>query len=574
MSKKSNQDLKRQKDIGQFFTPQVVVEFIYDVLKVHLDREGKWKKGKSPSVIDPACGEGIFLKVALDKKVTKPQYVFGIDIDDNVKKKWMLINLLKAFKSKAKLEVHFFHQDGLLPLPKKSLRYKSGGLDQFDLVVGNPPYGGVGLKEMTPELEKALLDFEIWRKAKSPDGKFQEELFSELQIEKLGEKRKERLEKFPIEILFIDRFIQLTKPGGHIALVIPDGILSNSNLHYVREFIDRKAKVNAIVSLPRETFKSVGTSAKTSLLFMTKPGELESLKEIYSYYKEVAKMNSEKKDLVRVIRDIHDNEIAMVRVDKTLNDLMLSCESKRLRWSRWDVKFYDEKYLKILEEISQKFPLVSFGKDISFFKQGDIPRVAKGEKGKGIKVNPDNCLLEGTSMHDTGLDYSQFQPVSDKFWQRMQGAKIHENDFIFTRTGASLGQSVVIPREPEKTFLINGALDIIRFGRLNPYYACVFMMSTKYGRSQCDRIENGVGQPNLNEDELCLFMIPDIPEAIQRNIEVEYRKTSALHYSAMEAKANGDEKGYKKHIEAAKKSLKELVTRTEAIIRGEREDVI
>ena len=71
-----------------------------------------------------------------------------------------------------------------------------------------------------------------------------------------------------IEVLFIERFIQLCKQDGWIAIIIPDGILANSNMHYVREFIADNTKVEAIISLPRDAFKHVGTSAKTSILFL------------------------------------------------------------------------------------------------------------------------------------------------------------------------------------------------------------------------------------------------------------------------------------------------------------------
>ena len=77
----------------------------------------------------------------------------------------------------------------------------------------------------------------------------------------------------PIEVLFLERFVQLAKNGGWIAVIIPDGILANSNMHYVRQFIADKTKVLGIVSLPRNTFKHVGTSAKTSILFLQKREE-------------------------------------------------------------------------------------------------------------------------------------------------------------------------------------------------------------------------------------------------------------------------------------------------------------
>jgi len=315
MAEDKKRKSKRQKDIGQFFTPREVVQFIYDILKVHLDKEEKWrtyvgkkrKKLKKPSIIDPACGEGVFLKIALEKNITYPSHIFGVDIDDGMKEEWRRINLLTEFGSEARLGSRFFHQNGLLPIkhdPKYKYRgIKKNALKEFDLVVGNPPYGGVGLKEITPELEKALLGFDVWRRALRQNDRSQGELFDKSEIEVLGDRRKKRLQKLPIEVLFIDRFIQLTKPGGHIAIIVPDGILSNSNLHYVREFIAENVKVDAIVSLPRDTFKNVGTSAKTSILFMTKPKldeelnndykvfmasveNLENLTKVYQYYRE------------------------------------------------------------------------------------------------------------------------------------------------------------------------------------------------------------------------------------------------------------------------------------------------
>jgi len=280
-----------------------------------------------------------------------------------------------------------------------------------------------------------------------------------------------------------------------------------------------------------------------------------------------------KKNLVQTTTNEKGREIVMVRVDKTLKELMNCCKSPRLTWSRFDVKFWHIKYESAIQEMGKCFKLNSLGNFITFFKQGDIPRESKGEKGQRIKINRDNRLLEGTSMYDTGLDYESYQAVSDKFWQRMQEARICKDDFIFTRTGASLGQSVVITDEPERIYLINGALDIIRFDGLNPYFAVVFLMSN-YGKLQTERIENGVGQPNLSEDELYQILIPEISNKIQKNIESEYKKMSEYHDKAMDAKKNNHEAEYKKNIETAEKMLKDLIAKTEAVIRGERKDVI
>ena len=73
----------------------------------------------------------------------------------------------------------------------------------------------------------------------------------------------------PPEILFIDRCYQFLRPGGRLAIVLPDGILGNPNTEYVRDWILKRFKVLASVDLPVEAFlPQVGVQA--SLLFLQK----------------------------------------------------------------------------------------------------------------------------------------------------------------------------------------------------------------------------------------------------------------------------------------------------------------
>jgi len=83
-------------------------------------------------------------------------------------------------------------------------------------------------------------------------------------------------------VLFLDRCLQLLKPGGRLLIILPDGVLCNSGDKYVREYImgtkdaetgqfhGGKAIVKAVISLPSDTFKLSGTGAKTSILYLQK----------------------------------------------------------------------------------------------------------------------------------------------------------------------------------------------------------------------------------------------------------------------------------------------------------------
>ena len=132
---------QKQKDLGIFYTPKIIVDFIFQMLLVMKNKEDKetkrWQSRKPqhyPSVIDPACGEGIFLKTAVTSGFTgyhprqKTPYIFGTDLDGQVVKSWEKISILHdLFKNnKKKMLDHFHEQDGLLELPEKVFTYKRG----------------------------------------------------------------------------------------------------------------------------------------------------------------------------------------------------------------------------------------------------------------------------------------------------------------------------------------------------------------------------------------------------------------------------------------------------------------
>lgn len=340
--RESKTDLKKRKqDLGIFYTPESVVDFIYDVLKVFKGKEdnekSRWesRKPKShfPSVIDPACGEGIFLKKAIQSGFTghhptfKVPYIFGVDLDESVVNKWAELSILSLFEGeKEAMQKHFYGQNGLLNLPDHKLPYKKGedGLFQFDAVVGNPPYGGIGIDfkgTLSPENQKlleCLEKYEIFsyrknKKDKAPESDDQMGMFIDDSSGQKAHISRNEIIKLaqgtPIEVLFIERFIQLAKTGGWIAIIIPDGILANSNMHYVRQFIADKTKVLGIVSLPRNTFKHVGTSAKTSILFLQKHGKKSNNDLDYPVF--LASINALEKSyfdqIVQSFNNFHNN---------------------------------------------------------------------------------------------------------------------------------------------------------------------------------------------------------------------------------------------------------------------------
>jgi type I restriction enzyme M protein len=159
----------------------------------------------------------------------------------------------------------------------------------FDLILANPPFGTPKAKKKDEKARVAELmaqfrsdiDFDAAKTKNkglmtpSPEG-----------LAMGGKPDKKGLwaakdSGVDLSVLFLDRCLQLLKPGGRLAMVVPDSLLCNANTRYVREYLigkkdedgqfyGGKAIVKAVVSLPADTFKLSGTGAKTSILYVQK----------------------------------------------------------------------------------------------------------------------------------------------------------------------------------------------------------------------------------------------------------------------------------------------------------------
>ncbi|MEC2078711.1 HsdM family class I SAM-dependent methyltransferase, partial [Metabacillus fastidiosus] len=159
-----------------------------------------------------------------------------------------------------------------------SLMTESLKPESFDLIVTNPPFGSGSVASKTEE-GKAII--ERYSQGIDETGKPKKDGLC------LGSKPNtkgiwKKVNSTDQAILFIDRNLQLLKPGGQLIIVLPDGILSNSSYIHVREYLmgkkndvtgefeGGKAVVKAVVSLPTVTFQLSGTGAKTSFLYIKK----------------------------------------------------------------------------------------------------------------------------------------------------------------------------------------------------------------------------------------------------------------------------------------------------------------
>lgn len=242
-------------DFGQYFTPRPIIEFCVNMMKPEQD----W------DVLDPSCGSGGFLLHALDymrkqagdyfDKATQPveyfnywhdfaaKHLYGIEINDEI-----------ARVAKMNMIVHddghtnVISHDALESIDKMHDHNRGFAENRFDLILTNPPFGSTINLAEKPYLSSYELGNNIDTKGKQKPRKNQSS-----------------------EVLFIERIWQFLKPGtGKAAIVLPDGILTNSSMQYVRDFILEKFQLLAVVSLPQCAFAHFGAGVKASVIFVRK----------------------------------------------------------------------------------------------------------------------------------------------------------------------------------------------------------------------------------------------------------------------------------------------------------------
>ena len=258
---------------GQFFTPRNVVHMMVSILDPSPDDK----------IIDPACGSGGFLINALDhvwKKVKKEaeskgwterqrlrrevdvatKNFFGIDKDS------FLAKVSKAYMALVgDGRGGVFCANSLVrPAEWDSQLRDRVKLGTFDVVMTNPPFG----KKIVVRGRPLLAQYDLGHKWKvdKATGRLQ--------------KTAQLHEKQPPQVIFLERCLQLLRPGGRLGIVLPEAIFGMPTHEYVVEFLRTRAKIRGIVTMPEPLFKTSGkggTHAKVVVAFIenTPPAEGE-----------------------------------------------------------------------------------------------------------------------------------------------------------------------------------------------------------------------------------------------------------------------------------------------------------
>ena len=276
------------------------------------------------------------------------------------------------------------------------------------------------------------------------------------------------------------------------------------------------------------------------------------------------------KNLVQTTTDEKGREIVMVRVDKTLEELMKEKPTSRWSPAYWHPSF---DYLNDLFTKTEAKSILEIEGENAVIA-GDHVRPSRGEK-KGFNLKTGIEYYETAGFLESGYNYSEIKECSNNAYERLKETSVKKYDILISVAGVGgvgKARSCLIVNEPAKKSC-TGDVFSIRLKKINPIYLYILLKS-KIGKDQILKMKNGVSTENLNTKEALAIKVPKISDKSEKNIVVEFHKIISFHDKAMEAKKNNQEAEYKKNIEIADKMLKDLIAKTEAAIRGERKDVI
>ena len=465
--------------MGQFFTPRNIVCFIVEMMAPE----------RGQRVLDPAGGSGGFLLNTMEyvRKYAENNYtdsleiynhwhkfakdrLFGIEINDQIARVCKMNMILHGDGHS-----NIINMDSLDYMGANHKRFQK---NQFDLILTNPPFGAT----VQGSEKKYLKSFVLGNNKNKP---------------RTSQKT---------EILFIELCVEFLKPGtGKMAMILPDGILNNNSLQYVRNYIFKTCQILAIISLPKKTFRHYGTGVKSSILVVRKKRKDETLNNYPIFmaiaehvgYDTTGRETPDQNDLPEIIKQYkHFEQIQRI---PSSNQIFLIHRDEIE--GRIDPGFYQFEFLKNYHKV-RNIPHKPLGEWIHFSKE------TWNREQQNYFINKFPYI----EIRGIDIKTGEIKNISEiNISEAPSRAKmiVRENDILISTTDPSRGAICLIDKCFEGFIASTGFAVVrkIKVGSLNRkylFYALRFPSTLK----QFEQRSTGGTYPIITKDELRKVLIP------------------------------------------------------------------
>lgn len=450
---------------GQFFTPRPVTELLVRALNP--------KPGEL--VIDPACGAGGFLtSVAqyyksaglplneLGKVVSETFY--GIDKDEYLTR---LAKLHVSLLSDGHPQIIFGDSVSLEYPDGSSMKDLPG--KGFDVLLTNPPFGA----HIVAARPDVLARFALARKWKRDhvSGRWMPTPIIQSQV--------------PPQVLFVERCLELLRPGGRMGIVLPESVLSNKSYRHVMEYLLEKSDVQAVIGMPESLFKTSGkggTHTKTCLVLAQKRGTSDSrLQSIFMAEARWCGHDSR-------ARRIPHNDLPLIaknfethRSNKKLDQspLGFTIGREEIRENVLCPRYYDPKLRSELDALASTHDLHLFGE---LLKQQVISIATGDELGKLAYETGKIPFIRTSDISNWELKADPKHGVSRSIYESLRAKQdVRAGDLLMVKDGTYLIGTCAIISEIDTEILYQSHLYKIRIEEnscgIDPYLFLAILSS-------------------------------------------------------------------------------------------------
>lgn len=513
-------NFRNNKEDAQYMTPYEISKAILDIIFNDMERQQYFNEDTlgTFTVMDPTCGVGTLL---IESSAHFTKYV-----ENNISNKNKREEIIRRFRAtgilgqdKVDRMVRLSKINALL-LGSNASNINVGNsivghssLDQYigtvDLIFTNPPFGA---EYSIQELQ--LSEFPILSKAK-PTTKI-----------------------LSSELLMLDRCISILKPGGYLAIVLPDSVFASKGIYSVyRDSLIREYNILGVIGLPSVTFAQAGTRTNTCVLILRKMAPnaagkmfMADCKDIGYVVKERAgvpiKIEQGNNEMVSIAKSIINAKSSA----KILNEIpsVTMIDSTDYVGNNLKPSFYAAVRFKTIRNLKS-----SVTEGFKIAKLGDVVEfVTKSRKSYMV-----SDTVKHISVLHVNADCTIAFDEVETFYPVSKGRECYPEELIFSKINPRIPRMAVIPYR-DTDLVCSNEFEIIKSKGIIGMYALCFLLKTENVMNQIENLTSGTSSSHsrIKREQLADILIPiPVSEAAKQlvaEIDKELEAAIKLLYSA------------------------------------------
>lgn len=498
-------NFRNNKEDAQYMTPYEISEPILDIIFSDMERQQYFTAGvlNSFTVMDPTCGVGTLLiessshftkyvEKNISNRAEREQIIqrfraCGILGQDKVDRMVRLskINALLLGSNAANIN------EGNSIVGKSSLNKHFG---QVDLIFTNPPFGA----------EYSSQDLDLNEYPILSESKLSGKTFSS-------------------ELLMLDKCLKLLKPGGYLAIVLPDSVFAaKGNNSTYRDYLLRGYNILGVIGLPSVTFAQAGTRTNTCVLILRKTAPNPSGRMFMADCKDIGYIVKERAGVPVKIEQGTNEMIAIAQsLSGNIPDVKILSEVPSVTLiDRGDYvennlkpSFYAAARYKTIKNltnsVTEGFEVVRLGDIVDF--------VTKTRKSFMVS----DTIKHISVLHVNADCTINFDEV-DSFTPVSKGRQCYQGELLFSKINPRIPRMAVVPQR-DTQLVCSNEFEIMRSKGIIGMYALCFLLRTNSVMSQIQNLTSGTSSSHsrIKREQLADILIPIPVSDAARNMIAE-----------------------------------------------------